>query len=425
MMQVEIITIGDEILIGQTIDTNSAWLGEQLNARGMDVAQVRSIRDTPEAIVNALDALMPDTQLVLMTGGLGPTKDDLTKHTLNSYFGGTLKFHPDIYAHIEDLFSKFNRTPNALNRGQAEVPDVCTPLANPVGTAPGMRFERDGIHYISMPGVPYEMKSIMEQHVLPWVEETWGLEPIVHRTLLTQGVPESELASTLADWEDALPEPLKLAYLPSPGMVKLRLTARSGAEEENRKKIDVAFEEARKLLGDCVFGEGAQTMEEVLGHLLAEHGLTVSTAESCTGGNIAARLTAIPGSSRYYVGSVVAYANDIKQSVLGVNEADLLVHGAVSEPVVKQMARGVAKRTNSTFAVSTSGIAGPDGGTADKPVGTVWIGIHGPTGTTAKRYHFGADRGRNIKRATNMAMDALRVEVLRYVAQLNGELKEI
>lgn len=411
-MQAEIITIGDEILIGQTVDTNSAWMGAALNDVGVDVCQVRSIRDTAEAIVAALNSLHPDTKLVLLTGGLGPTKDDLTKYTLNEYFGGELEYHEEIYAHIETLFARLNRVPNEMNRGQAMVPNVCTPLSNPNGTAPGMRFHKDGVYYISMPGVPYEMKGIMTAEVLPWIESTFMDQPITHKTILTHGVPESELAQMLEEWENNLPHPLKLAYLPSPGSVKLRLTARTGDHAQNVERIEQQFQKAKEILGDVVFGEDAQNLEGVIGVLLKRNHATFATAESCTGGSIAAKITSIPGSSSYFLGSIVSYSNEVKVHQLGVNEAEILVHGAVSENVVRQMAKGVQKRLHSTYSVATSGIAGPDGGTPDKPVGTVWICVSGPNSTKAEKFQFGNNRARNVKRSVLMGLDMLRKMIL-------------
>lgn len=411
-MQAEIITIGDEILIGQTVDTNSAWMGSRLNEVGIDVHMIRSIRDRGDAIVEALNSVHPDSAIVLITGGLGPTKDDITKHVLTRYFGGQLVYRPEVFEHIRRLFARFDREPNEMNRSQAELPDVCEPLFNPNGTASGMRFEKDGRYYISMPGVPYEMKGIMEGEVLPWVRSHFSCPPIVHHTLLTHGVPESELASVLSEWEERLPSPLRLAYLPSPGMVKLRLSAAGGDTDENRSLIRREFTAARELLGDSVFGENADTLEEVVGKLLNEHGATVSTAESCTGGTIASRLTSIPGSSAYFLGSVVSYADAVKVQQLGVNEADILVHGAVSETVVLQMAKGARKRLQTDYSIATSGVAGPDGGTEEKPVGTVWIAVSGPNGSYAAKYQFGANRSRNIKRSVLMGLDMLRRQVL-------------
>lgn len=412
IMQAEIITIGDEILIGQTIDTNSAWMGKMLNEVGIDIHQVRSIRDSADSIVDALNSIESNTRLVLITGGLGPTKDDLTKYTLNEYFGGELVYHEEIFEHIKELFAKRGRVPNEMNRGQAELPSACEPIFNPHGTASGMRFEKNGVYFISMPGVPYEMKGIMETGVLPWILETFNLPPLVHRNLLTHNVPESELASTLEEWENNLPPHIKLAYLPSAGAVKLRLSAKKGDPAKNIEQMIELFAQARTLIGDAVYGEDAETMEEVVGRHLKEMGCTVATAESCTGGAIGSTITSIPGSSAYFVGGVMAYSNEVKIKTLGVNEADILMHGAVSEPVVIQMARGVAKRMGTDYAVSTSGVAGPDGGSEEKPVGTVWIGVHGPNGTNAYKFTFGHNRSRNIKRSVLMALDLLRKQVL-------------
>lgn len=413
-MQAEIITIGDEILIGQTVDTNSAWMGEKLNEFGVDVHQVRSIRDTREAIIDALDSIHKDSKLVLITGGLGPTKDDITKYTLNDYFGGKLMYHDYIFEHIKELFAKRGRVPNEMNRSQAELPDVCEPFENPFGTASGMRFEKEGVHYVSMPGVPYEMKGIMTEGVLPWIQTQFDLPRIVHRTLLTQGVPESELAQHLSDWEENLPSNMSLAFLPSAGAVKLRLTARTGDSDQNEQDMIELFREAKEILGDSVYGEGAQSMEEVVGDVLRSSGATVATAESCTGGAIGSALTSIPGSSAYFLGGVISYSNEAKVRLLGVNEADIMVHGAVSEQVVLQMAKGAAKRFKTDYAIATSGVAGPDGGSDEKPVGTVWIAILSPTGTKAERFQFGHNRGRNIRKSVLMGLDLLRRSVLQH-----------
>lgn len=422
-MQAEIITIGDEILIGQTVDTNSAWMGAKFNEVGVDIHCVRSVRDTPEAIVDALDSLHANTKLVLLTGGLGPTKDDLTKHTLNEYFGGTLVYREEVYAHIEALFASMGRVPNEMNRGQAELPDVCKPLPNPNGTASGMLFQKGDVYYVSMPGVPYEMKGIIRNEVLPWVKEQFNLPPIVHRTILTVGVPESDLASALEEWENTLPSPLKLAYLPSAGMVKLRLTARTGDPEANAKAIDEAFERAMHIIGESVYGEAEASLEAVVGSMMKELNVTVATAESCTGGSIGGTLTSVPGSSAYFMGGIISYSNDAKVKLLGVKEADLLVHGAVSDAVVQQMARGAAKKLGTDFAIATSGIAGPDGGTPDKPVGTVWIAVHGPLGTLSHKYQFGKNRQRNIRRSVMMSLNLLRQELIELKKYNAYELK--
>lgn len=407
-MQAEIITIGDEILIGQIVDSNSAWMAQQLNLLGVDVARITSISDTSEAITGALDGLLSETRLVLITGGLGPTKDDVTKHTLAAYFDMDLDFKPEIYAHIEQLFASLGRIPSSRNKQQAEVPSGCRVLFNDTGTAPGMLFIRNGIYYVSMPGVPYEMKCLMEKRVLPVVEAELIRKHIVHKTILTVGVPESELAEKLEDFEDSLPTNLKMAYLPRPGMVRLRLTAKGDDAPSLNALITEKENALKNILGPIVYGTDQERLEQVVGELLVARGETLATAESCTGGYLAHLITSISGSSRYYLGSILAYANPIKIGHLGVKEESLIQYGAVSEAVVTQMAEGARLRLGTTWALATSGVAGPDGGTDEKPVGTVWIALSGPDKTIARKFHFGKDRERNIKKSAFMALDMLR-----------------
>ncbi len=411
-MQAEIITIGDEILIGQIVDTNSAWMGQQLNAVGIDVARISSISDSENAIASALDNIYPETKLVLLTGGLGPTKDDLTKNVLASYFKMELTYRPEIFDHILQLFATMGRVPSANNKQQAMLPNGCRVLHNALGTAPGMLFMHNGIYIVSMPGVPYEMKHIMQTHVLPIVSKELLRQHILHRTLLTVGVPESELSERLENFESEMPVGIKLAYLPRPGMVRLRLTAKGS--DENAVIALVASQEAKlkAVLGSVVYGTDEERIEKIVGDLLVARGETIATAESCTGGYIAHLITSIPGSSGYFLGSVVAYANAVKTSFLGVDEAALQTHGAVSERVVCQMAEGARSKLKSTWALATSGIAGPDGGTESKPVGTVWIALAGPNGTQAHKFMFGKDRERNIKKSAFAAIDLLRSALL-------------
>lgn len=411
-MQAEIITIGDEILIGQTVDTNSAWMGQHLNEVGVEVHRIVSVRDTEEAIVEALNNLHASTRLVLITGGLGPTKDDLTKHTLTRYFGGELVFNEAIFAHIQALFRQIGRDISHLNRDQAYLPDNCELLRNDVGTASGMKFSRDGQFFISMPGVPYEMKFLMRTHILPWISNSLMDQDIVHRTFLTQGIPESVLAHQIADWEAALPAPLKLAYLPSPGIVKLRLSAR-GKKEALLPLLDDQEQQLRNLLGNSIYGTGASSLQEVVGQMLVEKRLTVGTAESCTGGYIAHLMTSVAGSSRYFKGSIVSYDNAIKVGQLGVSSHDLTVHGAVSEAVVTQMAEGGRLALQTDYCIAVSGIAGPDGGSEEKPVGTVWIAVASADKTVAVKHRFGQHRERNIKRSALMALDMLRHDLMK------------
>jgi nicotinamide-nucleotide amidase len=407
-MQAEIITIGDEILIGQVIDSNSAWIAQQLNTIGIDVFRITSISDTQEAIVGALDGLLADTKLVLITGGLGPTKDDITKHTLANYFEMDLEFKPEVFEHIEKLFAGMGRTPAPRNRRQAEVPIGSRVLFNEMGTAPGMLFQKNGRYIVSLPGVPYEMKFLMEKHVLPIVEKELVRQHIIHRTLLTVGLPESELADKLHDFEEALPSFIKMAYLPRPGMVRLRFSARGHDENRLKNGLDDAEANLRNILGNSIYGTEKQRLEQIIGELLAERGETLATAESCTGGYIAHLITSIPGCSRYFMGGVLAYANEVKVGQLGVDQYALDHYGAVSEAVVCQMAEGIRQRLGVTWALATSGIAGPDGGTTEKPVGTVWIALAGPDRTMAKKFQFGKDRLRNIKKSAFMGLDMLR-----------------
>lgn len=410
-MQAEIIAIGDEILIGQTVDTNSSFIAAQLNLNGISVFQKRVIADDADAIKSALDSISPKTKLVFMTGGLGPTKDDITKKTLLEYFGGEMVFHDHIYAHIENLFASFGRVPSETNRGQALLPSSCEPVLNSVGTAPGMRFEKDGVYYFSTPGVPYETEHLIESKIVPWIAENLVKGTVVHKTILTQGVPESELADMLSDFEDRLPEGVKLAYLPSPGMVKLRLTSYSGTEEEARSRVEQLAGEMTGIIGPVVFGHEAQTLEEVIGIRLREMGATLATAESCTGGYLSHLITSVAGSSDYFMGGVVSYANQSKEHLLGVESEALRNHGAVSKEVVMQMARGAQLKFGTTYALATSGVAGPGGGSEEKPVGTVWIATATPDGVKAKKFNFGNSRQRNIRKAALMALDLLRKEI--------------
>lgn len=408
-MRAEIITIGTEILLGQTVDSNSAWMGQRLSEVGVEVQRITSISDQPSAIVAALDAVLPSTQWVLITGGLGPTKDDLTKHVLTDYFEDRLEYRPEIFEHIEALFAKMGRVPNALNRPQADFPVKAELLRNAMGTAQGMLWTEHGRRYVSMPGVPYEMKHILETAVLPLMRAEQA-EIHVHRYFVVQGIPESDLALRIADWESALPEGISLAYLPSPGVVKLRLSAHVASEGEQamRAQMDQEAAALKVLLGADCYAENLLPLEVVVGELLKAAGQTVATAESCTGGSIAARLTSIPGSSAYLIGGVVAYSNTVKEQQLGVRKADLLVHGAVSEPVVRQMAEGVRKRLKTDWALATSGVAGPDGGSEAKPVGTVWIALAGPNGTWSKKFSMGLNRSRTVEKSVLAALDALR-----------------
>jgi nicotinamide-nucleotide amidase len=406
-MLAEIITIGDELLIGQVIDTNSAWMAEQLNIIGIRVHQITSISDNQEHILTTLKEASGRVQLILITGGLGPTKDDITKQTLCNYFDTSLIFSEKAYSNVEKLFSSRGVAVTEINRLQAMVPANCKVIANPNGTAPCMWFEKDGCIYISMPGVPFEMKAIMEQEIIPKLLNKLN-QVIIHRTILTEGAGESYLASLIEPWEDSLPEFIKLAYLPQPGMVRLRLTAYGTDRNKLQAAIDKAEKELYPYAGKFIFGFDTDTMESVVGQLLRNKGFTLSTAESCTGGNIAQLITSIAGSSDYFKGSIVAYSNEIKEQFLGVPHQVIMEHGAVSEQTVIAMAEGIRSRFATDYAIAVSGIAGPGGGTEEKPVGTTWIAVATPTETIARKFMLGEHRGRNIRKASIAALNMLR-----------------
>jgi len=402
-MFVEIITVGDELLIGQVVDTNSAWIGRELNKVGLEVIRVTSVRDREKEIIEAIDFAMKRADIILMTGGLGPTKDDITKYTLCKYFRTELVFSEEVFQNIKRILA--NRiTMNPLNKAQAMVPKDCTVINNRVGTASVSWFERDGKVLVSMPGVPQEMKTNMSEEILPRLCSKFKMGAIVHKTYTVKNYPEAALAIALTDWENQLPESIKLAYLPKSGIIRLRLTGRGNNEEEIK---EIVLKEGAKLydiLGDNVLDENDSPLEEIIGSLLKEKNLTLATAESCTGGNIAARITSVPGASVYFKGSVVAYSNEIKQNLLHVSEETLKRCGAVSEDVVKEMVKGAMNSLKTDCAVAVSGIAGPDGGTTEKPVGTVWIAAaHGEDILTLKQeVDFGRDL--NVERATNNAL---------------------
>lgn len=408
-MKAEIITIGDEILIGQIVDTNSAWMAEELNQIGVAVVQITSISDNPDHLVNALNEAQTRADVILMTGGLGPTKDDRTKKVLSEYFDSELVLHQTTLDHVTQFFRQRGLDVNLLNHDQALVPACCEVLFNPVGTAPGMWFERNGKTFVSMPGVPFEMKDIMASQVLPRLKGLNGNGVIVHKTVLTIGIPESILAEQLDQWESELPEHIHLAYLPSPGLIRLRFSAFGNNKTLLNQQVDEQVEKLKQIIPDAIFGYGNETLASVVGQLLTDKEMTMAAAESCSGGLISHYITSIPGSSRWFKGAVVAYANPVKEKVLMVDSKALNEQGAVSEVVVKQMAEGVRKLLNTNYAVATSGIAGPDGGTNEKPVGTVWIAVAGPKSIIARKFSFSNNRERNIIRTAQTALDMLRL----------------
>lgn len=407
-MRCEIITIGDEILIGQIVDTNSAWMAVELNKVGIEVVQITSISDRKSHILKALEEAAERADLVLITGGLGPTKDDVTKSTLCEFLQCGLIFNAEQYSIVERIFRSFGRDVSEVNRKQAEVPESCVCLVNEQGTAPGMWFERNNTVYVSMPGVPYEMKYLMLNKVIPKVLERFSMPVILHRTFCTQGVGESVLAGWIEEWENALPHHIKLAYLPSPGIVRLRLSAQGEHIVQLEAELETLAVSLYALIGKHIYAEGERSLPEVIQELMQERKATLGTAESCTGGAIAAMLTAIPGASAYFQGSTVTYSNTLKMKILGVSESSLKTYGAASEAVVREMADGLRKLYGVDYSISVSGIAGPDGGSEEKPVGTVWIGIGTPQGTFAKQFRFSTDRGRNIQMASLSALNYLR-----------------
>jgi nicotinamide-nucleotide amidase len=412
-MIAEIMTIGDELLIGQVVDTNSAWLGQQLSFEGIRVKQITSVSDDPTHIVEALDAAMKRADIILITGGLGPTKDDLTKKTLRDYFGMNWRMDEQVLTHVEKLFASFGRETTDVNRLQAQVPNGCTVLMNRNGTAPGMWFEKNGKVIVSMPGVPYEMKGIVTDELLPKLRSKFGLQAIVHKTILTQGIGESMLAEKIEAWEDSLAtQNIKLAYLPSVGMVRLRMSIAASDKKRATEIVEKKFQEVHPLIQQYIFGYENDTLESVIGKLLLERNQTIGTAESCTGGYISHLITTVAGSSNWYKGSVIAYANDVKTNELGVTVETLKNHGAVSEETVKEMAEGLRKKLKTDYAVSVSGIAGPGGGTEEKPVGTVWIAVAGANGTIARHFRLGDQRERNIVRASLSTLNLVRRYIL-------------
>ena len=409
-MRAEIITIGDELLIGQVVDTNSAWMAERLNEVGISLHQITSVHDNREHILTALDEAFSRADIVLTTGGLGPTKDDITKHVMCEYFGTSLVEDSHVRAHVHELYKDRPEALNRLTATQWLVPESATILPNRVGSAPIMVFENEvkgerlkvkgegqnSKFLIALPGVPHEMKIAMTEQVLPFIRlkvkgERREAMDIVHKTILVHGIPESKLAILIEDWENALPSSIHLAYLPKDGIIRLRLSTYGEAtEDELQSHIDTLL----PLISNYLLATEDISLEALAGRLLKQQGKTIATAESCTGGRLAAALNAQSGASAYYMGSVVAYDNSIKEQVLGVQRDTLMRYGAVSEQTVFQMAEGVRNLMHTDYAIATSGIAGPTGGTIDKPVGTVWIAWATPNGTEAKCFHFGAARER-------------------------------
>ena len=403
-MRVEIITIGDEILIGQIVDTNSAWMAVELNKAGFEIEQITSVHDREDHIIQALDHALSRSEVVLMTGGIGPTNDDITKYTLCKYFGAALVFSPEVLSHIEELLSYRSLAINKLTRTQAMVPDKAILIPNRVGTAPVTWFEQDGKVVVSMPGVPYEMKVVMTDEIIPRLQHRYSTHNVIHKTILVHGFPESALAIKIAEWENILPPSLHLAYLPDFNIVKLRLSAVTTTPEITNSLIADKVAELRLILQEAIIAEDDKPAEQLIVDWLSDHQLTIVTAESCTGGYLAHRITSVPGSSNCFKGSVVAYDNQVKVKLLNVDEEVLEACGAVSREVAESMAAGARKLLGADFAIATTGIAGPEGGTDSKPVGTVWIALATNDSVISREYHFKLNRQLNIERTTQSAM---------------------
>ena len=398
-----IITIGDELLIGQTIDTNSAWIAQRLNAMGIDVLRRVAVGDDRPAIVNAIDHELVDASLLIITGGLGPTSDDITKPLLNEYFGGKMVVDAQVLEHLKVLFSRRNRPFLERNMKQAEVPDCCKVLFNSMGTAPGMWFDKDDKVIISLPGVPFEMVSIMEKEALPRLQQRFISDALLHRTIITAGEGESFIAEKIADLEAALPAHIRLAYLPGAGMVKLRLTGRGPDTVSLTRELEAQQNKFAERLEKIVLALEDLTLEQILCRWFTENNQTLGLAESCTGGNIAHHITQVPGSSVYFKGSMVCYQNEIKETVLGVRRETLGEFGAISEQVATEMAEGALKTLASDFAFSVTGLLSPlDEATV--PVGRVWMTVAGKGRLTTREFNFPYDRERNKDMATSMGM---------------------
>lgn len=409
MTKASIITIGDELLIGQVIDTNSAWMAQQLNKVGITVLRRVAVGDNFEQIWEALDVESTHAEIILITGGLGPTADDITKPLLCKYFDGKMVQSAEALAQVTYLFEQvFKRQITERNIRQADVPDTCKVLINTRGTAPGMWFEKNGKIFVSLPGVPHEMKGLMEEKVIPGLLEKFQTGAVIHQTAITYGLGESMLADLLVDFEQQLPANIKLAYLPNFGMVRLRLTATGTEFDITNELLSKQFEFLKKTVADFLIHDKDEPMEKIIGKELLKSGKSLATAESCTGGYLAHLLTSIPGSSNFYKGSIIAYENKVKEELLDVPNTTLQLHGAVSEETVMAMTKGLLKKIDSDYAIAVSGIMGPNGGSEDKPVGTVWIAVGDKNTITTKKFHFRFDRIKNIQLTSLNALNMLR-----------------
>ena len=414
-MKATIVTIGDEILIGQIIDSNSSFIAKSLDKIGVEINEMISISDTKKHILDTFEKLQNEVDLVIITGGLGPTKDDITKKTFCDYFEDTLVINPKVEAHVIDLIERVMQRPaSQMNKDQALVPSKCIVLHNQVGTAPGMWMKKEKTVFISLPGVPYEMKYLVENEIIPRVVKEYERPYIIHKTILTYGQGESLVAERIEDWENNLPECIKLAYLPSPGRVRLRLSARGTDKEFLENSIEENVISLTKIIGDIIVGfEEGETIEVVLGRLLTKNNQTISLAESCTGGKISQVLSAVSGASKYYKGAIVCYDTQVKIDVLGISEAIIKEHSVVSAQVATQMALHVKKLLKSDYAIATTGNAGPSKGDSIAEIGTIFIAIATPTEVIVEEFNFGQPREKVIDRAVNIAFEMLQKEILK------------
>lgn len=404
----ELISIGDEILYGQTLDTNSHFISTELDKLGIRVKRKVTVADNREAMMRAFKEAESNADIILITGGLGPTKDDLTKPLLAEYFNSGMKLHEDILEDLRKRFAKRGRELNELNKGQAELPEKCKPIENKYGTAPGMWFEHEGKVFISMPGVPKEMKYMMEDTIIPKFKELYKTPVLIHKMVKTVGIPESILAERLENWENNLPQEIKLAYLPGLNQVKLRLTASGENEKLLQSLINQEVDKLYEIVGKYIYGTDETNLPAKIGELLKDKGLTIAVAESCTGGYIAHLFTSNAGSSEYYRGGINPYHNDLKINILGVKKETIEQHGAVSEETVIEMAERVRELFGADIGISTSGIAGPGGATKEKPVGTTWVALADGENTQTKLYHFQFDRESNIEITSNSLLNLVR-----------------
>lgn len=416
-MKAAIITIGDEILIGQIVDTNSAFIAKSLDRIGVEVAEMLSISDDKKHILDTFSQLQNKVDVVIVTGGLGPTKDDVTKKTFCEYFNDELVVDQKVLAHVTELIEGFYKRPiSQLNKDQALVPSTCTVLHNKVGTAPGMWMKKENTVFISLPGVPYEMKYLVEEEIIPKIVREYKRPYIIHKTILTYGQGESLVAERIEHWENNLPEFIKLAYLPNPGRVRLRMTARGTDREEMERAIEENVQSLDAIIHDIIVGyEENETIETVIGRLLSKENKTISTAESCTGGRIASLLSAVPGSSSYFKGSVVSYATEAKVNVLGISQDLIDEFSVVSAQVASVMALNVKDLMKTDYALATTGNAGPSKGDSDAEIGTVFIALATPNGVIVEEFNFGQPREKVIDRASVKSLEILQKEILKIV----------